>query len=66
MFFVRVQTVVKNRIYIILDRNPEILSQAPNVSDLFGASGIEWLKQVALPVKIINFLVVYHFENRAY
>ena len=49
MFFVRVQTMVKNRIYAILDRHPEILSQAPDVSDLFGASGMEWLKQVALP-----------------
>jgi len=49
MFFVRVQTMVKNRLYAILDRHPEILSQAPDVSDLFGASGMEWLKQVVLP-----------------
>jgi len=35
MFFVRVQTMVKNRIYAILDRHPEILSQAPDVSALF-------------------------------
>lgn len=48
MFFVRVQTMVKNRIYTILDRHPEILSRAPDVSDLFGASGMGWLKQVAL------------------
>ena len=45
MFFVRVQTMVKNRIYTILDRHPEIVSQAPDVSDLFGASGMEWLRQ---------------------
>jgi transposase len=49
MFFVRVQTMVKNRIYTILDRHPEIVSQAPDVSDLFGASGMEWLRQAALP-----------------
>jgi transposase len=49
MFFVRVQTMVKNRIHAILDRHPEILSQAPEVSDLFGASGMEWLKQIVLP-----------------
>jgi transposase len=44
MFFVRVQTMVKNRIYTILFRHPEILSQAPDVSDLFGASGMERLR----------------------
>jgi len=41
MFFVRVQTMVKNRICAILDRHPEILSLAPDVSDLFGASGMK-------------------------
>jgi len=49
MFFVRVQTMVKNRIYSILDRHPDIVSRAPDVSDLFGASGMEWLRQVVLP-----------------
>jgi len=49
MFFVRIQTMVKNRIHTILDRHPEILSQAPDVSDLFGASGMEWLKGIVLP-----------------
>ena len=49
MFFVRIQTMVKNRIHTILDRHPEVLSEAPDVSDLFGASGMEWLKQVVLP-----------------
>jgi len=48
MFFVRVQTMVKNRIYTILDRHPEAVSGAPDVSDLFGASGMAWLKQVVL------------------
>jgi transposase len=49
MFFVRVQTMVKNRIYTILDRHPEIVTQAPEVSDLFGASGMEWLRKTVLP-----------------
>ena len=49
MFFVRVQTMVKKRIYTILDRHPEIVTQAPEVSDLFGASGMEWLRQAVLP-----------------
>jgi transposase len=49
MFFVRVQTMVKNRIYTILDWHPEIVSQAPDVSDLFGASEMEWLRQAVLP-----------------
>jgi transposase len=49
MFFVRIQTMVKNRIHTILDRHPETLSQAPHVSDLFGASGMEWLGKVVLP-----------------
>jgi transposase len=49
MFFVRVQTMVKNRIYTILDRHPEITSQAPEVSDIFGVSGMNWLKQAILP-----------------
>lgn len=49
MFFVRVQTMVKNRIYTILDRHPEILSLAPAVSDIFGASGMKWLSQAVLP-----------------
>jgi len=49
MFFVRVQTMVKNRIYDILDRHPEVVSQAPEVSDLFGVAGMQWLSQTVLP-----------------
>jgi len=41
--------MVKNRIYTILDRHPEVVAQAPDVSDLFGASGMEWLRQAVLP-----------------
>jgi len=57
MFFVRIQTMVKNRIHTILDRHPEVLFDAPDVSDLFGASGIEWLKQVVLPGEDNRLLV---------
>ena len=49
MFFVRMQTMVKNRIHVILDRHPEALSGAPHVSDLFEASGMQWLKGIVLP-----------------
>ena len=48
MVFVRIQTMVKNRIYDILDRHPDVLREAPAVSDLFGAAGIQWLGQTVL------------------
>jgi len=57
MFFVRVQTMVKNRIHTILDRHPDMVSGAPDVSDLFGASGMKWLEQVALPGQDHQLLV---------
>jgi len=40
---------VKNRIYDILDRHPEMLPQAPETSDLFGVAGMQWLDQTVLP-----------------
>ena len=49
IFIVRVQTMVKNGIYTILDRHPEMLSLAPDVSDLFGALGMRWLRQAVPP-----------------
>ncbi len=49
MFFVRLQTMVKNRIHVILDRHPDVLSGSPDVSDLFGASGMQWLEDIVLP-----------------
>ncbi len=51
MFFVRIQTMVKNRINDILDRHPEMLCQAPKVSDLFGAVGMQWITRTELPGK---------------
>jgi transposase len=48
MFFVKVQTMTKNRIHILLDRHPEIRGQI-DPSDLFGKQGREWLKEATLP-----------------
>jgi transposase len=49
MFFVRVQTMAKNRIQDILDRHPEMVSQDPEVSDLFGSEGMQRLSRITLP-----------------
>ena len=49
MFFVRVQTMVKNRIQDILARHPEIVSQDTDVSDLFGSKGMQRLSRIKLP-----------------
>lgn len=51
MFFVRLQTMIKNRIHDILDRHPEVQCKAPDVSDRFGATGMKWLKQLPLSGK---------------
>jgi transposase len=48
MFLVRLQTMVKNRIHVLLDRNPEVHSQR-SASGLFTQIGIAELKQVSLP-----------------
>lgn len=48
MFLVKLSTMVKNRIHLIIDRHPEIRGQI-DPSDLFGKQGLEWLKLVALP-----------------
>lgn len=57
MFFVRIQTMVKNRIYDILDRHPDQLCRAPTVSDLFGSQGMNWLSRIVLPGKDSELLV---------
>jgi len=49
LFFVRMQTMIKGRIHTIIDRHPEVAAQAPDVTDLFGATGTRWLRQVVLP-----------------
>jgi len=49
MFFIRVQTMVKNRIRILLERHPE-LEECPS-KVLFSNKGMEWLKRIKLPDK---------------
>lgn len=51
MFFVRVQTMVKNRIHVLVDRQPGVREVAHEFSDLFGAAGLTWLRTVALPAE---------------
>jgi transposase len=48
MFFIKVLTMVKNRIHMILDRHPEIRNQI-DPADLFGAQGKRWMTEVELP-----------------
>jgi transposase len=48
MFFVRTRTKIKNRIFMILDRHPEIKGR-PQVVDIFGKAGSLWLKKLNLP-----------------
>lgn len=49
MFFVRLQTMVKNRIHVLVDRQPEVRERAAEFSDLFGTAGLAWLRSLALP-----------------
>lgn len=46
MFFIRLRTMVKNRIFMILERHPEI--QRPCVVDIFGKQGRLWLEGLRL------------------
>jgi len=48
MFLVKLSTMVKNRIHLIIDRHPQIRGQI-DPSDLFGKQGMAWLEVVALP-----------------
>ncbi|WP_447973508.1 IS110 family transposase [Nitrospira sp. Kam-Ns4a] len=47
MFFVRLRTMVKNRIQVLLDRYPERLAQKP-CPDLFSRAGRSWLTDLPL------------------
>lgn len=49
LFFVRLQRMVKNRIHVLIDRQPGLRDVATSFSDLFGAAGLEWLHTVGLP-----------------
>lgn len=45
MFFVRLRTMVKNRVSGLLDRYPELSEQRP-CKDIFSQRGQNWLKQI--------------------
>ncbi len=47
MFFVRVQTMVKNRIHALLAQHA---IELPDMTDLYGKAGDAWLRQLTLPV----------------
>jgi len=49
LFFVRMRTMVKNRIHGLIDRHPEIEKGEGMDSDLFGKSGRTWLREIDLP-----------------
>lgn len=49
MFFVRVQTMVKNRIHTLIDRHVGVRDVAIQFTDLFGKAGMEFLSKVELP-----------------
>lgn len=44
MFFVRLQTMVKNRILTMVDKYPEI--ERPKLADKFSEKGIVWIKSI--------------------
>ncbi len=45
-FFVRVQTMVKNRVHALLTQHA---ITRPDVADLYGKAGLAWLQQIPLP-----------------
>jgi len=49
MFFVRMRTMVKNRIHTLVDRYPEIERSKGMKADLFGKAGMEWMRRIDLP-----------------
>jgi transposase len=51
MFFVRLRTMVKNRISGLLDRYPDVSENRP-CKDIFSQRGISWLKEI--PVKDVD------------
>jgi hypothetical protein len=42
--------MIKNRIHVLIDRQPEIREQARQWTDLFGQAGLAWLQAVELSV----------------
>lgn len=50
MFLVRLQTIVKNKIHNLIDRQENAGEQAQSFTDLFGAKGMQFLRSVELPI----------------
>ena len=48
IFFTKLQTMTKNRIHAIIDRNPQKRAELGEVTDLFGSLGKKWLAAVKL------------------
>lgn len=50
-FFVKMMTMVKNRIHDLVDEQPyEIRQSKPEVNSLWGKKGMSWLEAIRLPV----------------
>jgi len=50
MFLVRLQTMVKNKVHNLIDRQENAREQAKSFTDLFGVKGIQFLRSVELPL----------------
>lgn len=50
LFLVRMQTMVKNRIHNLVDRQEDIREEAQGYTDLFGTKGMQFLRSAELPV----------------
>ena len=50
MFMVRLQTMVKNKIHNLIDRQELARKEAQSYTDLFGTKGMQFLRSVELPV----------------
>lgn len=48
MFLVRLQTMTKNRIHVLIDRHPRVREDRP-AQELFNRAGMTWLKHAPLP-----------------
>jgi transposase len=47
LFWVRLRTMLRNRIHALLDRQPAL--ERPQLKDLFGSRGQSWIKELQLP-----------------
>lgn len=50
MFFVRLRTMVKNKIHSLIDRQENAREEVLGYTDLFGTKGMQFLRSVELPV----------------